>query len=281
MSHRDDPGEHQGRTRGFAHERGQWATHVHIRVPVTSAMRSAVDATIDAGSAALGATLTPLGDTELHVSLSRPFPIRDFDIEPVVAGIRRAIAAARVAPFLLSFDSTRLFGNDDGTRVFLALAVDLGEASVLRLIDAVDTALSAYGLPVYYTVGCVGMGFFFASRWMTQHTPSLSTATQLLLQDPCAHASIAWVLTSDVESLEKATADATAAGEDGTGAAAAAVGAGNDTSAKARRAAAVRKALPKPPPVAQSEAFHAVDIRVDSIEVKTGNKVSRIALSRS
>lgn len=87
-------------------------------------------------------------DIPVHISLSRGFGLRIHQIEPFMAQLARAVGA--VYRFTLILSRPFVFPNDDGSRTFFALSVEDGCDSVLKLIQAVDSAVTAFHQPEYY-----------------------------------------------------------------------------------------------------------------------------------
>jgi len=171
----DDPALHQGRTRSTPHVEGQFATYIYV--PLFLDPRSPLVALIDDVlhvAAKDVPTIHPLGVSvqdgsassvkpkkELHISLSCPLFVRAHQRED----IKRAISAVAqsYAPFNASFASFSELRNDDSTRIFLAMEIGAGHASLSSMSNALSPALGALRQSQYYT-------------------------------DPRFHASIAWAL---------------------------------------------------------------------------------------
>jgi hypothetical protein len=100
------------------------------------------------------------GGVGIHISLSRPFPLRHVDREAALAalavvvrgaarstGSAGALSAAVCAPFRATLDAPALFLNDACSRAFAAALVGEGADAIVRLIDAASGALGAFGAP--------------------------------------------------------------------------------------------------------------------------------------
>lgn len=54
--------------------------------------------------------------------------------------------------FYVDLDGLAIYVNDEGTRTFIALKVQLGRNELLRCIKLVDQSLLEFRLPTYYEV---------------------------------------------------------------------------------------------------------------------------------
>ena len=157
-----------GRRRQFAHQEGNFPTHVFcVLKPHAPTEFAGI-----AGKVALTCAETLKGlvtekgfvcEEQPHISLSRPFALRYHQIQPLVTEITKRLGAAH--KFEVCMPRCTLLRNDDGTRVFGALVVEKGCGAVLSLIRSVDSALESFGLQTYY-------------------------------KDPVPHVSVAWALTT-------------------------------------------------------------------------------------
>lgn len=101
------------------------------------------------------------GFNKCHVSLTKLFFLREFQIDPFVREVRRAIKAK---PFGITLSQPQIFTNDDRSRSFCSILVQRGFNSVVQIIHQLDEVLRKYQKDVYYdppvphcTVGsCLG-----------------------------------------------------------------------------------------------------------------------------
>lgn len=101
------------------------------------------------------------GFNKYHISLSKLFFLRHFQIDSFVKAIRQTV---KMKPFSVSLSGSQLFTNEDKSRSFCSILVQKGFNQVIQLIKQIDTVLEKYKKDVYYspavphcTVGsCVG-----------------------------------------------------------------------------------------------------------------------------
>lgn len=101
------------------------------------------------------------GFNKYHVSLTKLFFLRDFQISPFVQSVR---AAVKASPFQITLSSSYVFTNEDKSRSFCSVLVQKGFNSVVKIIRQLDSVLEKYKKEIYYsppiphcTIGsCVG-----------------------------------------------------------------------------------------------------------------------------
>lgn len=101
------------------------------------------------------------GFNKYHISLTKLFFLRDFQISPFVSSVRNAV---RASPFQVTLSSPHVFTNEDKTRSFCSVLVQRGFNSVVKIIRQLDAVLEKYKKDTYYsppiphcTIGsCVG-----------------------------------------------------------------------------------------------------------------------------
>ena len=87
------------------------------------------------------------GFSQFHVSLTKLFFLRDFQIRPFVQSVRKAI---RMKPFVMSLSSPQVFTNEDKTRSFCSLLVQHGYSQIVQIIHMLDSVLGSYKKDPYY-----------------------------------------------------------------------------------------------------------------------------------
>lgn len=101
------------------------------------------------------------GFNQFHISLSKLFFLRHFQIDSFVNSLRQSI---KVKPFTISLSGSQLFTNEDKSRSFCSILVQKGFHSIIQLIKQIDSILTKFKKEVYYnppvphcTVGsCIG-----------------------------------------------------------------------------------------------------------------------------
>jgi hypothetical protein len=108
------------------------------------------------GLAAHGTALPP---ASLHLSVTRTLYLKDHQVAPLRAAVRRAVATwARAQPasarpplrLPLWVRGAGCLPNDDGSCVFLVLRMAATDGTLAALVAALDEALGALGHPPYY-----------------------------------------------------------------------------------------------------------------------------------
>uniref|UniRef100_UPI00358EF3FB U6 snRNA phosphodiesterase 1 isoform X1 n=2 Tax=Myxine glutinosa TaxID=7769 RepID=UPI00358EF3FB len=140
----DDPGLHEGRVRSFAHERGNWATHVHLSCAGGEDLNEFVDRLLDV-TATLGHFSRQDG---FHVSLSHTVVLRHHWIAPFVESLRELLHS--FSRFSFVANKVNIYTNEERTRTFLGLAVTGGNNQLENLVTEVNEALHEFRLPSFY-----------------------------------------------------------------------------------------------------------------------------------
>ena len=118
--------------------------YLHVRDCPASALR----AHVAEGFGALGLpppAAAPLPSSALHVSLSRPFPLRAHCVAPLRERLQRSLAACGTPAFSATLASRAVFVNEARSAAFLALLLAPAPAP-LALAAAVDRALADFGV---------------------------------------------------------------------------------------------------------------------------------------
>ena len=135
----------EGRVRSFSHVRGNWASYVYVQLGSGEILQEVTKI-----------ILKEFGDSEInfrsfeqfHISLSRTVTVPYHWIQPILSSLRGL--ADRTHPFSVSFSGLKLLANEEKTRTFLVLEVELGEDTLTTLVGGVDGILSEYKLPSFY-----------------------------------------------------------------------------------------------------------------------------------
>ena len=87
------------------------------------------------------------GFNHFHVSLTRLFFLRSFQIEPFIRNVRQAMT---VPSFYLSASQVHIFTNEDKSRSFCSLLIQRGFNKVIDLIHQLDEVLVKYKKEKFY-----------------------------------------------------------------------------------------------------------------------------------
>ncbi|XP_014095835.2 U6 snRNA phosphodiesterase 1 [Bactrocera oleae] len=143
--HLDKPEEHNGRIRSFKHERGNWATYVHI--PVRSEQLEDIQEVCQDVLADVIKDLHAIED--LHISLSRTVVLQHHHIDSFVESLRTTLEIN--ARFAISLRRLHFYTNAERTRTFIALKVDnMHYDRVHKLMEKVDVVMTEYRLQRFY-----------------------------------------------------------------------------------------------------------------------------------
>ncbi|KAL7253680.1 hypothetical protein ACSBR1_008096 [Camellia fascicularis] len=156
------------RIRSFPHVKGNYALYVYIPVRIPSAPMkelaqflkkvssrvpglNAIDIDIPLNILCtddLKLEQASLG-REFHISLGRTVPIRQHQIDSVVAMLRQKLQFQ--SRYWIDFNEWEVFVNDDHTRSFLSIAVKTkGLAEIRKQIQAVNEVYKLHNLPEFY-----------------------------------------------------------------------------------------------------------------------------------
>lgn len=87
------------------------------------------------------------GFNRFHVSLTRLFFLRGFQIESFVNSVRQAVTTPA---FYISASQTRIFTNEDKSRSFCSLLIQRGFNKVVDIIHQLDEVLVKYKKEKFY-----------------------------------------------------------------------------------------------------------------------------------
>ncbi|EMD39704.1 hypothetical protein CERSUDRAFT_45798 [Gelatoporia subvermispora B] len=152
----DDPARHQGRVRTAPHVEGQFAAYVYVPLrlekgaPLARLLRDVLEsAKARVPSLHPISIQLPPGESELHISLTRPVYLRAHQRDELKTAVR-AIARAHSA-FTASFAAFAELTNDERTRTFLAVEAGAGHAELKALSDALVPTLRLLRQKEFYS----------------------------------------------------------------------------------------------------------------------------------
>ncbi|XP_045617670.1 U6 snRNA phosphodiesterase 1 [Procambarus clarkii] len=160
-AHIDDPREHQGRVRSFAHERGNWASilYVPLHLGIYGPSFASFMASLVATCQEQNVILNPSSD--LHISLTRTLILHLHWIQPLTEDFRARLS--QVSKFSLWLHGLNVYVNDERTRTFLGLRVCHGRNELEDIVSEVDKCLAEYRLPPFFKDG----SFHASVAWCT------------------------------------------------------------------------------------------------------------------
>jgi len=144
--------------RAYAHAEGQWPTAVWLDAThVTDRLRRAWPRLALSRQLGGGAWVRAWedggGSLPLHVSLCRPFAVREHQIDGLTHALKIALASANIGPLRLRVGGDpEVLASETGAREFACLPL-LGPtaARVIDLIRAVDSAVCAFGARPFFS----------------------------------------------------------------------------------------------------------------------------------
>jgi len=114
--HEDLPALHENRIRSFPHERGNWASFVHLPWNVSQRLTRGIESILLCCKEN-DVDLTLCDD--FHISLSRTVILRHHWIEGFTSSVRKQIE--NVTSFPLYLQDVAVFVNEEQTRTFLGM----------------------------------------------------------------------------------------------------------------------------------------------------------------
>lgn len=159
--HDDDPAQHEGRVRSFAHERGNWASmlYVPLHLGVYGASFASLLASLVATCQENDVKLTP--SSQLHISLTRTLVLQLHWIQPLADDLRGRLGI--LPKFSMWLHGLHVYVNEERTRTFLGLRVCHGRTELEDIVSQVDLSIAEYRLPPFYKDG----SFHASVAWCT------------------------------------------------------------------------------------------------------------------
>lgn len=112
-----------------------------LTVPVDTQLQYVLDM-------ACACQVVPIDRGELHISLTRPTILRDYDCAAYIRQVANAVRGVR--PFVLSFSHFECFPSDTSGRVFLAIEIGTGKQNLRELSHILDAVQNTFHAPGYY-----------------------------------------------------------------------------------------------------------------------------------
>ncbi|UJR08701.1 hypothetical protein I4U23_012959 [Adineta vaga] len=142
------------RVRLFAHEEGNWALAIYAFVDCSSYIDTMIDDVIDIFNEKTE-IWKRLG--ELHISLSKTFPVRFHHIESIRKNIQNELAIS-MNRFSTHVEDVTILNNEDGSTSFLVFTLDQ-HRQFSRLVEIIDKILNEHRYPCYYENPCFHVSF--------------------------------------------------------------------------------------------------------------------------
>ncbi|CAA9996525.1 unnamed protein product [Nesidiocoris tenuis] len=168
----DDPEQHDGRVRRYAHQRGNWNSIVYIpcrqttfffmtdtssdKLSTFAHTRFSIPDQTDVPFDLLCDQIIEFCRPELdlkkiqdpHVSLTRTFILLYHWIDDFVSSLKGSLQT--FSRFDLQFDGLKVYCNEDNSRTFLALTVGFGKMEIQKTVQLLDKCLGEYKLHPFY-----------------------------------------------------------------------------------------------------------------------------------
>ncbi|XP_077276994.1 U6 snRNA phosphodiesterase 1 isoform X1 [Temnothorax americanus] len=168
----DDPLDHDGRTRSFKHERGNWATLIYINYTPSGCLHTWMNAVLDKLPVQGNVVSSP------HISLSRTLILKFHWIESFVEGMK--LLCRRSNKFAIQLTDVRVYCNEEKTRTFLGIYCQDENGMLKCLTEALDNLSAGYQLPSFYKDTSYHISFFWClgdkRAYLKEILPSLTSS---------------------------------------------------------------------------------------------------------
>ncbi|KAG8698449.1 poly(U)-specific 3'-to-5' RNA exonuclease [Ceratobasidium sp. 395] len=203
----DDPSKHQGRTRSVPYVEGQFVGHVYVPVKLEGELLQMLREVVRCAQAANPAWYSlldpetetsssqPSSKVTMHLSLSRPIPLRAHQRDDLRKEVRRTATQSRQQFTALT--------NDEKTRTFLCAEVGAGHKQLQELSQSLSLHLASLRQLPYYSQP----RFHISIAWIL--TPSKALAALTSTSEPSSTVEVNHIdqfieaATSDVQQLQQ------------------------------------------------------------------------------
>lgn len=179
---RDDPLMHDGRTRSFKHERGNWATLIYVDYEPSEAMISWMSSVSQETPVKCN-----LFSDQFHISLTRTLILKFHWIESFVEETKKL--CEQTNRFNLDLLNVKAYTNDEKNRTFIGIECVDYKGIVDRFVDNVNRFLAEYELPPFYEDSSYHISFLWCLgdelATLNAHTYSVAAKlNQFLAEHP-------------------------------------------------------------------------------------------------
>jgi len=143
--HQDEPALHNNRVRSFPHERGNWATFVHLSWNISPKLIDNINSIL-LRCQENNVNLTVSDD--FHISLTRTVVLRHHWIEGFNSSVRKQMED--ISSFSLYLQDLAVFVNEERTRTFLAFQLCDNSNTLNCLVQQLNSILQEYQLQTFY-----------------------------------------------------------------------------------------------------------------------------------
>ncbi|XP_059054114.1 U6 snRNA phosphodiesterase 1 [Achroia grisella] len=137
---------HAGRLRSFPHVRGNWSSFVYIQYTEDEDFLKLFKK-LQAKVFEIDGSCYKCDD--FHISLSKTVVLQYHLITSFSTTLQKILSDFE--SFKLSYDSVKIYCNEENTRTFVALEVDhFSKKYLMHMTDKIDNVLKEYNLPTFY-----------------------------------------------------------------------------------------------------------------------------------
>ncbi|CAF1236073.1 unnamed protein product [Rotaria sordida] len=145
------------RTRLFPHERGNWSLTIYAYVECSSHLDTMIDDLIEIFN---NENENWKRLIELHISLSKTFPIRFHHIESIQKGLQHELSISMIK-FSTRIENVTILNNEDESTSFLVFTLDQ-DRQFSKLVEIIDKILHEHRYPCYYENPCFHISFAYS-----------------------------------------------------------------------------------------------------------------------
>lgn len=176
----DDPLQHDGRTRSFKHERGNWATLAYIKYEPSDTMISWMFSLLEEIPVKCN-----IYSEQFHISVTRTIILKFHWIEPFVEEVKKL--CEQTHQFNLELLNLRAYTNEETTRTFLGIECFESKGILTNFVKNLNNILAEYELPPFYEDSSYHVSFLWCLgnevANLNNHLYNLTTKLNQFLTD--------------------------------------------------------------------------------------------------